>query len=105
MYDDPDASQNEDLRTRQNYVEAVTGATFSVKVILSDTFEMGHCDAARINISFDGAERGWYLDVRLKTEESALAGPASRFLEDNTVPRRLRAMEIGQALLWGISYE
>ncbi len=63
LYDDPDAEENEEPRIRQHYIEAVTGAMFSVKVTLGDTFEMGHCDAARVSISFDGEENEWYSDI------------------------------------------
>ena len=62
-YDDPDAIEQDQPRTRQNYIEAVTGAKFIVRVTLDERFYMGHCDAARIVLSFDGAERGWYCDV------------------------------------------
>ena len=63
FYDDPDPVENQEPRTRQNYIEAVTGATFIVKVTLSEEFEMGSCDAARIIISFDGEKQRWYGDV------------------------------------------
>ena len=64
LYDDPEETEHDKSRTRQNYIEAVTGATFSMKVTLNRLFEMGHCDAARIIVSFDGEERGWYRDVK-----------------------------------------
>lgn len=63
LYDDPDAIENEEPRKRQNYIEAVTGATFEVRVTLSDPFEMGRCDAVRIDMSFDGDERGVYNEI------------------------------------------
>ena len=79
LYDDPEAEENEEPRTRQSYIEAVTGATFEVKVILRDTFEMGHCDAARITISFDGEEHGWYADI------NGGSGPKTRPSQDRQV--------------------
>lgn len=63
LYDDPDAAENDELRTRQNYIEAVTGATFSIKVTLSEEFEMGRCDAARISMTCDNSERTSHKDV------------------------------------------
>ena len=54
FYDDPDGTENVKQCTRQNYIEAVTDATFSVKVTLNEAFEMGHCDIAAISMSFDG---------------------------------------------------
>lgn len=79
LYDDPDAIGNEEPRTRQNYIEAVTGATFEVKVTLSDTFEMGRCDAARASISFDGDKNGFYSEV------SRTPGWKNRPLEDRQI--------------------
>lgn len=91
LYDDPDATENEEPRTRQNYIEAVTGATFSIKVTLSDAFEMGRCDAARISMSFDDEERGWYQDVsrgsglkdRPLRDRQAVFSTIAQFCEDS----------------------
>ena len=57
QYDDPDADEVKDDRTRQQYVEAITGATFSVKVILMNKFDISALrptDAIRISLIPDG---------------------------------------------------
>ena len=63
LYNDPDEVEKGESRTRQHYIEAVTGATFTVTISLTNKFNMDHCDAVRVHISFDGVERGWYSDI------------------------------------------
>ena len=56
-YDDPDASDNENPYQRQQYIEAVTGATFAVKVIITDQFDLcdiGRRDGVAVDLAVDG---------------------------------------------------
>ena len=62
MYNDPDAAELDQTSTRQCYVEAVIGATFSVRVVLTPAFVKGPCDAVRIVVGFDG-NQGNYMDL------------------------------------------
>jgi len=65
LYDDPDADHIHNPRTRQRYVEAVTGATFKVRMTLSEQFKLfllGPDDAVRVTINYDGQKRDWYID-------------------------------------------
>lgn len=63
MYDDPDVSEMDINSTFQHYVEAVRGATFSIRVALMPTFQKGPCDAVRVAINFDGAPVFFYQDI------------------------------------------
>ncbi|KAL8641890.1 MAG: hypothetical protein Q9228_001364 [Teloschistes exilis] len=54
VYDDPDETTEEDSWETQKYVEAVTGATFEIKVTLDRSFYWDKCDAVRMTIDFDG---------------------------------------------------
>ena len=54
IYDDPDWADTETPYSRQNYVEAITGATFVVKVTLTETFGLGGCDGVKALLGFDG---------------------------------------------------
>ena len=63
FYDDPDATEIGDHRTRQHYIEAVTGATFEVKVLLTNEFDLGQLepnDAVWVELEFDDWHRNWY---------------------------------------------
>ena len=62
MYNDPDAAET-DLLTPQHYVEAVTGATFSIRVTLTSKFQKGPCDAVRISVNYDGDSVCYIQDV------------------------------------------
>ncbi|KAL9587585.1 MAG: hypothetical protein Q9212_000162 [Teloschistes hypoglaucus] len=62
IYDDPDGTTEEDSEEIQKYVEAVTGATFEVKVTLDQSFYWDKCDAVRVSIDFDG-NPGVYRDI------------------------------------------
>ncbi|KAL8699240.1 MAG: hypothetical protein Q9224_001501 [Gallowayella concinna] len=64
MYDDPDASNDDDPFTQQKYIEAITGATFQIKVTLDRAFDFADCDAVRVMVQLDGDSRGWYLDIK-----------------------------------------
>ena len=62
MYDDPDAAEA-DFSTPQHYVEAITGATFSIRVTLTSKFQKGPCDAVRISVNYDGDSVSHIQDV------------------------------------------
>lgn len=63
MYNDPDIAENRDPQKCRYYIEAVTGATFSVKISLTPEYEQGPCDAVRIKIQFDDNGAGFYRDI------------------------------------------
>lgn len=70
LHNDPDHDPINEPRTRQRYIEAVTGATFKVKVNVHKDFELstlGLDDAVRITISYDNQERSWYTDLTRAT--------------------------------------
>ena len=66
LYNDPDEEPDHDPRVRRRYVEAVTGATFQVKISITRSFlllSLGPNDAVRATITYDGQVPGWYSDV------------------------------------------
>lgn len=63
MYDDPDATVDDDSEKRQYYIEAVTGATFELRVSLTPEYEQAPCDAVRVYLNFDDDAIGWYRDI------------------------------------------
>lgn len=68
FYDDPDEDPN-DKRDLQRYIEAVTDAVFKVRVTLSTKFSLyslGHDDAVRLSINYDGQPLDWYTDLSTK---------------------------------------
>ncbi|KAL8678194.1 MAG: hypothetical protein Q9186_005448 [Xanthomendoza sp. 1 TL-2023] len=67
MYDDPDASNDDDPFTQQKYIEAITGATFQIKVTLDRAFDFADCDAVRVMVHLDGDSRG--CDSRVSLEQ------------------------------------
>ena len=70
LHNDPDDDPSNEPRTRQRYIEAVTGATFQVKVNVHKDFDLstlGADDAVRITISYDNQERSWYSDLTRAT--------------------------------------
>ena len=70
LHHDPDDDLSNEPCTRQRYIEAVTGATFKVKVSLHKAFELsslGLDDAVHITIYYDGQKRGWYTDLTRAT--------------------------------------
>ena len=83
LYNDPDEEPSHNLRVRQQYVEAVTGATFQVKVSINPAFilsSLGPHDAVRVKICYDNEAHGWYSDIaawditasRLRQESAAI---------------------------------
>lgn len=57
FYDDPDLPDVDNGRTRQQYVEAVTGSTFCVRITLTRDFplyQLQDVDAVLYSINFDG---------------------------------------------------
>ena len=76
LYNDPDEEPGHDPRVRQRYVEAVTGATFQVKVSINRNFllfSLGPNDAVRAIITYDGQAPSWYGDVPTTTLLAARA--------------------------------
>lgn len=54
MYDDPDVAEMDEVSVPQYFIEATTGATFSIRVTVTPAFERGPCDAVRVHVNFDG---------------------------------------------------
>ncbi|KAL8811215.1 MAG: hypothetical protein Q9223_001068 [Gallowayella weberi] len=63
MYDEPDASNDDEPFTQQKYIEAVAEATFEVKVTLDPNFDFAGCDAVRVKVGLDG-DKGYYMDIQ-----------------------------------------
>lgn len=66
LHHDPDDDPSNEPRTRQRYIEAVTGATFKVKVSVHKDFELPNLvsnGALHITIRYDGQEPAWYTDL------------------------------------------
>lgn len=60
LYNDPDDEPSHDPRVRQRYVEAVTGATFEVRVCVDrrfNLFSLGRNDAVRATITYDSTHK------------------------------------------------
>ena len=56
-YNDPDDEPSHNARVRQRYIEAVTGATFEVRVHVDrrfSLFSLGRNDAVRATVYYDG---------------------------------------------------
>lgn len=70
LYDDPEISARDTTFTRWNYVEAVTGAEFKVKVTLSKHFGLSSCEAVRVAAAYDASDvyrgrdikRSWLME-------------------------------------------
>lgn len=54
FYADGDAPDDHNPRERKHYVEATIGALFTIKVTLTNEFQFGESEVARVGISFDG---------------------------------------------------
>ena len=70
LHHDPDDDPSNEPCTRQRYIEAVTGATFKVKVSVHKIFDLStleYDDAVHIVIFYDGQKRGWYTDLTKAT--------------------------------------
>ena len=86
-YDDPDISDDEDPYQRQQYIEAVTGATFTIKVIITDQFDFCHIsrkDGIVVILNVDGL--GWdhgYNTTRETLEKRFRAGTPYTFPFDD----------------------
>ena len=86
-YDDPDTNDDEDPYQRQRYIEAVTGATFAVKVIITDQFDFCHIspkDGIIVKFSVDGFYWGeGYYQTRKHLEECFQRGTPCTFHFDD----------------------
>lgn len=65
-YNDPDSSENENPYQRQEYIEAVTGATFAIKVLITDQFDLRNIsrkDGMIVDLIVDGLDwrHGYYF--------------------------------------------
>ena len=70
LHNDPDDDPSNEPLICQRYVEAVTGATFKVKVSLHKSFHLsslGPDGAVHVTICYDGQERVWYMDLTRAT--------------------------------------
>lgn len=68
LYDDPDDVSN-NPRIRQHYIEAVTGASFEVKITLDESFKLyslEYDDAVRISVTYDNQKPNWYIDLTVR---------------------------------------
>lgn len=77
LYDDPDADEVENEYTYNHYIEAVTGATFQVKVMLTTQFELHglrNNDVAYVALDVDGQPLLYNKISRADLEERLLAG-------------------------------
>ena len=78
LHDDPDAAEVEDERTRNHYIEAVTDATFTVKVKLTSQFSLDglrDLDAVEIRLNLDGQPLDWTgTKTRTEIESNLLKG-------------------------------
>ncbi|KAL9075129.1 MAG: hypothetical protein Q9161_001815 [Pseudevernia consocians] len=66
LHHDPDDDPSSEPRTRQRYIEAVTEATFSVKISMHTGFELhtlGLHDAVKITISYDDQKPSWHTHL------------------------------------------
>lgn len=54
LYNPTDASEADDAYAGRKFVEAVTGAEFKVRVIVSKSIDLDSCKAIRVSISYDG---------------------------------------------------
>ena len=81
LYDDPDDEPSHDPRVRQRYVEAVTGATFEVRVCVDRRFKLfslGRNDAVRATIYYDSTHKyGKDLLVDALLDSSRFGGRVS----------------------------
>jgi len=70
LYADPEAEEKKDTDVPALYVEAVTGSTFEVRVILGNDFVRGPCDAICVGVRYDGEDRRHtkYLLRKLKRQ-------------------------------------
>ncbi|KAL8674353.1 MAG: hypothetical protein Q9168_001213 [Polycauliona sp. 1 TL-2023] len=68
MYDDPDADGHEDPFSKsshpQKYIEAVTGAKFSIVATLNPKFDFAYCDAVRVKAFYDTSNTYYYRDIK-----------------------------------------
>lgn len=61
LYNDPDPADTDDGRTQLHYVEAVTGAKFAVRVMLTTEFhfyDLRPCDGVDVSLSIGGQING-----------------------------------------------
>ena len=74
IYHDPDGADTETPWFRQNYVEAITGATFEVKFKLTEELDLTGCDGVRARIEFDGNKIARYVDLMRNGDSKKFTG-------------------------------
>ena len=79
-YNDPDSSENENPYQRQEYIEAVTGATFAIKVIITDQFDLRNIsrkDGMIVDLTVDGLDwgHGYYFTREMIDDEWGTGNP------------------------------
>ncbi|KAL6713429.1 hypothetical protein ACLMJK_008894 [Lecanora helva] len=87
LYDDPDATEAEDSQTFSRYVEAVTGATFRIKVMITSAFnfyELRSSDMVRLSVIVDGMELEMVFNfTRREIERCLLRGKPRVYIFKN----------------------
>ena len=63
LYPDPDAGDNQGTEGSVQYVEAVTGAKFEIRLTLEKNFWWGGCDFVEVIVKYDGDEIGWAYKI------------------------------------------
>ena len=81
-YNDPDASDHENPYRRRRYIEAVTGATFAIKVIITDQFDFRKIhrnDGILVDLTVDGHDwdHGCYCTREDVEDEWATGEPCT----------------------------
>lgn len=87
-YNDPDASDNENPYQRQQYIEAVTGATFAIRVMITDQFDLrkiSRKNGINVHLTVDGFDWGWssYCSTREAIEDKWRTGEPCTFNFDD----------------------
>ena len=89
LYDDPDAQEAVDEDYRRRYVEAVTGSSFTVRVLLTTDFDLRNysaCDYIQVRLKLDAIEAHWSdRTVCADIEKRFLRGRAEYFIFSSIV--------------------
>jgi hypothetical protein len=84
LYADPEAEEREDTMVPALYVEAVTGATFELRVTLEKEFVRGPCDAVRVGVKYDGEVQRHYQCLLPKATRHGRIATFSKIKSYNT---------------------
>ena len=84
LYDDPDAAEAPESRSRNHYVEAVTGSTFQVKVNLNADFDfskMNNKHSVYVSLNINGQSRTFFREWdKRKLKEMISLSNSAEFL-------------------------